>query len=83
MTVEAPRDNILGVPLAFALPALGLLVIGAVMGIGVLTGAFDTPPQNLPAAEGLEGSSPFDYKGGSQQDGGGDDARTDEEGSED
>ena len=80
MTIDPPRDNIFGVPMAFALPALGRLVIAGVLGIGALTGAFDTPPQNLPSAEGLEGSSPFDYKGGSQPSEEVDDADVEEEG---
>ena len=52
-------DKIFGVPMILALPGATLGVVILVIGLGFATGAFDTPPQALPAAAGLEGSSPF------------------------
>lgn len=61
-----PRDpaaghasTLFGVPMILVLPGAALLVVLLVVGLGLATGAFETPPQALPAAEGLEGSSPF------------------------
>lgn len=50
------------------LPGAALLVVAVVIGLGFATGAFDTPPQALPAAEGLEGSSPFKIGDGDPED---------------